>query len=110
MSNLRTHGWDTVTIASSQMTSTVMEIPKVVSGSMLTPSAFTGTEVTFLGAEAPDGTFGKVREASGTTASMTVTVGSWSAIPDVVMTHQSIKLVATSSQAAARTVTITVKD
>lgn len=110
MPNEHGHQKKTVTVTTSELTSDIIQVSQSVLGSIYVPSAFTGTEITFLGAESRDGTYGQVRSSDGTTSSLTVSTSCWHAVPSPVMTHHCVKLVATSTQAAARTLIFSSKD
>ena len=99
----------TLTIPKSSHTSGIHQISESIHIGMLFPASFTGDTVSFQAAEKRDGTFGAVYADGNTLVTVTVQASAWVTLPDELRPYHSIKVIASSSQAAARTLTLSHK-
>lgn len=108
---LRKHDSLTVSIAAGVKTSSEVCIADKSIALVHVPSTFTGASVTVQGANAKTGigTFGAVYTKGGTAVASTITKTGWTRLPDEALVCDSIKLVASSAQATAVTLTIQAK-
>lgn len=89
----RTHGYDTVTVASGAAISSEINISEIAAGALYVPSGWTGgATIAFSAAEKSGGTFATLRDSSDAAVSLTVTAARWYALPAEVMVCRYIKL------------------
>jgi len=104
--------WDQeVTIAMSAQESSAIDTGGMVLCGILLPASFTGTALTFEVSNAIDGTFVPLKSTtSGTTLTYTVAQGTFIAIdPKDFQGVRFLKVKSGSSEAAARTLTLSLK-
>lgn len=100
----------TITIDAGEQTSTVFEVHESIYGSLAIASDFTGTTANFQASSTRGGTFSDVYDADGSQVAVALSVSTWAAVPLDAMKHHTLKLVAVSSQTAAQTITVTLKN
>jgi hypothetical protein len=99
-----------VTIANGAQTSSEANLGNAELVGIHLPAAFTGVALTFTAAKTPGGTFQGVYNSTGQ-VSYTVAQGRYYAInPQDFRGVENLKIVSGSAEAAARTVTLIVKD
>ena len=101
----------TITIAADASTSSAINLRETGGGggALLYPSAFTGTELSFVASTALAGTYAPVLDVDNVAVTVGVTTSSWLALPTEVLTHRYAKVVSNGTEAAARTLQVVSK-
>lgn len=99
-----------VVIAINETKSAVINLAGMCLSGIILPSAFTGTTLTFEASDAEDGTFVPVKKADGNSLSYAVAQATYVIIdPRDFQGITHLKIVSGSSEAAARTLKVSLK-
>lgn len=99
----------TTAIPAGTTTSGVIDAHQFGQGGFAIPAAFTGASVSFLVADIPAGGYQPLYGPSNALVSQNVTPGCSYSFPAAVFSWPYVKIVSASNEAAARTITFTLK-
>jgi hypothetical protein len=99
----------TATIANSATTSGAVDCSGASFGGFITPAALTGTTMTFTVSSDESGTYVPLRDSSGAAISITVATSGGYALPPELFAFPWFKFVSGSSEAASRSIIVTLK-
>lgn len=99
----------TVTISSGQAKSGAFCVIGRAFGSIQMPSAFTGTSISFEASSTEGGTYVGVNDSSNTAISQAITVSKGYRLPLELTSFRWLKIVSNGTEAADRSIVVTLK-
>ena|SRR3990167_3423606 len=105
----RNQGHESATIANGATSSGAIPNAGWAIASVVTPSAFTGTAISFTVSDGQNGTFSALYDKTGTLVSVPTAASRATDLPAELMPHPWMKIVSNAAEGAARTLTLRFK-